>query len=150
VQALYRWWATLILVAVVIQVGLAGYGAFFVIHKVDDHPVTESEFEDGFIPHSVVLGYLIVLFGLIYLAIGLVAGIGRWRLGRHGVLFGLLVLQLALAWIGFAVPAIGFLHPVNALVIFSVTGWIVSEEWRRRSPGGVRWATRPSGSDVER
>jgi hypothetical protein len=137
VQALYRWWATLILVAVVIQVGLAGYGAFFVIHKVDDHPVTESEFEDGFIPHS-VLGYLIVLFGLIYLVIGLIAGIGRWRLGRHGLLALLLVVQLLLAWIGFGVPAVGFFHPINALVIFSLTSWIVWDEWRRhrraRSP----------------
>jgi hypothetical protein len=32
------------------------------------------------------------------------------------------------------VPAVGFLHPVNALVIFSLLGWIVSDEWRRRAP----------------
>jgi hypothetical protein len=133
VRVLYRWWSTLVLVAVVVRVGLAGYGAFFVINKVDkDHPVTESEFEDGFIPHS-ILGYSIVLMGLVLLAVGVVAGIGRWRLGRHGVLALLLVLQLLLAWIGFAVPAVGFFHPVNALVIFGLTGWIVSDQWRRRA-----------------
>jgi hypothetical protein len=134
VRALYRWWATLLFACVVVQVGFAGFGAFFVINKVDDdRPVTESEFEDGFVPHS-VLGYLILLLGLIFLLIGAGAGIGKWRLGRHGVLFALLILQLLLAWIGFGVPAVGFLHPVNALVIFSLLGWIVSDEWRRRAP----------------
>ena len=33
----------------------------------------------------------------------------------HGLLFGLLVLQLLLAWFGFEAPIIGFFHPVNAL-----------------------------------
>jgi hypothetical protein len=133
VQALYRWWVTLILAAVIVQVGLAGYGAFFVISKADkDRPVPESEFEDGFIPHS-ILGYLIVLLGLVLLVIGIARGVGRWRLGRHGVLFLLLVVQLLLAWIGFGVPAVGFFHPVNALAITGLAVWIAWDEWRARA-----------------
>jgi hypothetical protein len=29
------------------------------------------------------------------------------------------------------VPAIGFFHPVNALVIFLIAGWLALTEWRR-------------------
>jgi hypothetical protein len=39
---------------------------------------------------------------------------------------------LFLAWFGFGVPAIGFFHPVNALLIFLVAGWIAWDEWRLR------------------
>ena len=35
-QALYKWWSGLLLVAVVLQIGFAGYGAFYVANKVDD------------------------------------------------------------------------------------------------------------------
>ena len=58
--------------------------------------------------------------------IGLIAGIGKWRLGKHGLLFRLLLLQLWLAWIGFEVPfPVGFLHPINAFLILGLTAWIV-------------------------
>ena len=91
---------------------------------------------DGFGAH-IALGYLLLLGGLIFLAIGVVAGIGRWRLGRHGLLFLLLVLQMFLAWFGFEAPAIGFFHPVNALVIFLLSGWIAYDEWRLRKAGSA-------------
>ncbi|CAN5737903.1 hypothetical protein BH20ACT14_BH20ACT14_17660 [soil metagenome] len=86
-------------------------------------------FFDGFGAHA-LFGYLVLLAGLIFLVIGVAAGVGKWRLGRHGVLFALLILQVLLAWVGFGVPAIGFLHPVNALLIFGLLGWIASNEWR--------------------
>jgi len=130
-RAVYRIWATLLFILVIVQVGLAGYGAFYAANKLDDEGSTidEDVFMDGFGLH-VGLGYLVILAGLVFLVIGVVAGIGRWRLGRHGVLFGLLILQVVLAWIGFSEPAIGVLHPVNALLIFGLLGWICSNEWR--------------------
>ncbi len=130
-QTLYKWWAGLLLVAVVLQVGFAGYGAFFVAGKVDGDgkTVDEDTFMDGFGIHA-GFGYLVILLGLIFLVIGVVAGIGKWRLGRHGVLFGLLTLQVLLAWFGFEVPAIGFFHPVNALAIFALSGYIAWSGWR--------------------
>jgi hypothetical protein len=56
------------------------------------------------------------------------------RRGRReaGGLFGLLVLQVLLAWFGFEVPAIGFFHPVNALLLFGLSGWIAWTAWRGR------------------
>lgn len=130
-RALYRIWATLLFILVIVQVGLAGYGAFYAANKLDDDGSTidEDVFSDGFGIH-IGVGYPVVLAGLIFLVIGVIAGVGRWRLGRHGVVSGLLILQLPLAWIGYGVPAVGILHPVNALLIFGLLGWIVSNEWR--------------------
>jgi hypothetical protein len=131
VRALYKWWAGLLLVAVVLQIGFAGYGAFYVANKVDEagKTIDMDGFEDGFGLHM-GFGYLVWLFGIVFLIIGIAAGVGRWRLGWHGVLALLLTLQVVLAWIGGAVPAIGFFHPVNALLILGVLVWIVNDTWR--------------------
>jgi hypothetical protein len=131
VKTLYKWWAALILVAVVLQIGFAGYGAFYVANKVDGDGKTidDNGFTDGFGLHM-GFGYVIWLLGLIFLVVGIVAEIGRWRLGRHGLLALLLTLQVVLAWFGSAVPAIGFFHPVNALLIFTLLLWIVHDTWR--------------------
>ena len=80
----------------------------------------------------------------VFLVIGVVAGIGKWRLGRHGVLALLLILQVLLAWFGFEVPAIGFFHPVNALLIFIMLLWIVNDTWRGgRTPRRIRARRHP-------
>lgn len=131
-KTVYRWWATLLLAMIIVQVGFAGYGAFYTAHTIDNNTpkaITEHGFEHGFGPHA-AFGYIVVLAGLIFLVIGLIAGIGRWRLGRHGVIALLLILQVILAFIGFGVPAIGFFHPVNALVIFALTGTVAYSTWR--------------------
>jgi hypothetical protein len=132
VQTVYRWWAWLVFAAVVLQVGFAGYGAFFVAGKSDDNPVTEDQFEDGFGIH-IGVGYLIVLLVLVYLILAFVARVGRPRLKRNGILFGLLILQVLLAWFGFEVAAIGFFHPINALAIFALSGSMAWESWRTRT-----------------
>jgi hypothetical protein len=132
VRVLYRWWAVLLFLLVVVQVGFAGYGAFYAANKLEDEgsTINDDTFMDGFGLHA-GLGYIVILAGLIFLVIGLVAGIGRWRLGNHGALAGLLILQMFLAWFGFEVPAVfGFLHPVNALLIFALSGSLAWAEWR--------------------
>ena len=50
----------------------------------------------------------------------------RWS----GIALGLLVLQVLLAWLGAAVAGLGFLHPINALAIFAVTGMLTHRAWR--------------------
>ena len=137
-RAVYKWVATLALVAIVLQVGFAGYGAFYAAHKVDKSPkvITQDQFDHGFGPHGV--GALVVIISvLLLLIVGIAAGIGKWRLGRHGVLALLLVLQVILAGAGFAVPAIGFFHPVNALFIFALAAWIARDEWRHGPVDGA-------------
>ena len=53
-KIVYKWWAALMLAAVVLQVGFAGYGAFFVAGKVDGDgkTVDEDTFMDGFGLHA--------------------------------------------------------------------------------------------------
>lgn len=132
VRALYRWWSALLFLLIIVQVGFAGYGAFFAASKLEDEGATidEDTFMDGFGLHS-GFGYLVILAGLIFMVIGIAAGLGRWRLGRHGLLALLLIIQLFLAWFGFEVPYVfGFLHTINALLIFTLSGWIAWDEWR--------------------
>jgi hypothetical protein len=131
-RAVYRWWATIVLLGVVVQVGFAGYGAFYVAHKVDKGIVNESKFEDGFGLHS-GFGYLVVLGGLVLLVIALVGRVGKRRTLQTLGLAGLFILQVLLAWIGFGVPAVGALHPINALAIFAFSAYLVSTEWRMKS-----------------
>ena len=130
-RAVYRWWSALVFLLVIVQIGFAGYGAFGTAKDIDDNgSVDEDRFEELFGLH-VGFGYLVILAGLIFLAIGVAAGLGRWRLGRHGLLALLLVVQLFLAWLGFGVPYVfGFLHPLNAVVIFILAGWIAWNEWK--------------------
>ncbi|MBA3432513.1 MAG: hypothetical protein H0U08_00295 [Actinobacteria bacterium] len=132
-RTIYWVWSMILFVAIVIQVGLAGYGAFYAASKLEDEGSTidEDVFFDGFGLHA-GFGYLVVLLGLVFLVLGVIAGIGRWRLGQHGLLFALLILQVLLAWFGFEAPVIGFFHPVNALLIFGLAGSIAFGEWRLR------------------
>ena len=129
-NALYRGWSALMVLLIVLQVGFAGYGVFAIARDAEDSKtIDKDKFEDYFGIHM-GFGYLVVLAGLIFLLIGVAGGVGKWRLGRHGLLAVMLVIQVILAWIGSAVPEIGFLHPVNALLIFTVAGWIAWTEWR--------------------
>jgi hypothetical protein len=144
--AVYRYWSALVALLVVVQIGLAGYGAFGVAHDVDDAgSVDEDGFEDVFGPHAGV-GYLVVLSFLVLLILAFAARGGRQRVLWSAGLFGLGILQIILAWIGFGVPALGALHPINAMVIAAVSGIIVNRNWRRgwradgpleRAAGGV-------------
>lgn len=135
-QAVYRYWAGLVFLLVVVQVGLAGYGAFYVADAVDKNPINQHKFDHGFGVHA-GFGYLVVLSGLLFLLIAFAARVGKQRLIRNGVLFGLLVLQLILAWIAYAVSALGFLHPINALLIFGLSGSIAWNEWRGTAPAAA-------------
>jgi hypothetical protein len=125
----YRWWSWLVPLAIVVQVAFAGFGAFDIANKVEDGTVDEDSFQDSWDPHA-GFGYLVVLTGLILLVIALIARPGRRRVWRAAIIAGLLVVQVVLAWIGEGVPALGFLHPVNALVLFALTGWNAWEAWR--------------------
>jgi predicted TIM-barrel enzyme len=138
-RAVYRYWSWLVFLAVIVQVGFAGYGAFSVVADVDDKgSVDEDMLEDGFGLH-LGFGYLVVLTGLILLVLALVA---RHRIKQSAILAGLLIIQPPLAWIGGGAAAVGVLHPVNALVIFGLSGLIAYAEWQDRK--GVSAAPLPA------
>jgi hypothetical protein len=129
VEAVYRVWSLIVVAAVLLQIGFAGYGAFYVANKVDDNPVNDDTFMDGWGLHS-GFGYLVVLLGLVFLLIALGSRGGRQRTLRVLGLFGLLILQVLLAWFGFEIPFIGFFHPINAFLILGLSGSIAYQAWR--------------------
>lgn len=131
-RAAYRWWATWVFAAIIVQIGLAGYGAFYLAGKTDDNGVVnpDTSFDHAFTPH-IFWGYFVVGVSILILfVIGLVGGIGKWRLGRQGILFLLFFLQVVLVGAGDATPYAGFFHPINALMMFTLTGSIVYTAWR--------------------
>jgi cytochrome b561 len=132
VEAVYRVWAAIVAAAVLVQIGFAGYGAFYVAKKVDDAPVNDDTFMDGWGLHS-GFGYLVLLLSLVFVLIALAARVGRPRVLRTLALFGLMVLQMLLAWFGFEIPVIGVFHPINAFLILGLSGSIAYEAWRGRS-----------------
>ena len=124
--AVYKYWAGVVFLAVLLQIGFAGYGAFSVANDVDDGVVDQDRFEDVFGIHM-GFGYLVVLGGIVLLVLALV---GRRRIKHSAILAGLLIVQVVLAWIGSGVPWIGFFHPVNAILIAGLSGMLAMTEWR--------------------
>jgi heme A synthase len=133
-RAIYRYWISILALAVVVQIGLAGYGAFYAADKVSDASINEDTFEDGFGAH-IGLGYLIFLVALIAVILALVA-----RPGKRTVLLTvgaalLVFVQIILAQVGEGTPAIGALHPINAFIILGLVGTLAGGQWRSRKMG---------------
>jgi hypothetical protein len=128
--AVYRWLATVLFVAVVVQVGAAGYGIFNAVKKADDDgSVTKKSIEDGFGLHA-ALGTFIIIAMIVLLIVTAAGRLGRTKLRWTGILALLGVAQMIFAWIGGSVPALGFLHPLNALGIAALTGIMASRATR--------------------
>jgi hypothetical protein len=151
-RTIYRYWTAILFLAVVVQIGAAAYGGFYSAQKLGDQSgpdesksITEKVFDHGFGFHT-GLGYIIFLGALVLLVLALAA-----RLGRRRVLFALAVpvavlVQIVLAWISGSVAAVGFLHGINALVIFGLTGSVAAQAWwgTRRPPHSAAPAAPPA------
>ena len=132
VRTIYRYWAALVFAAVLVQVGAAGYGAFYVAKHLDDKGETldHKHFEHAWNFHT-GFGYFVVLGILIMLVLGLIGRLGRPRIWLPVALAVAGILQVIFAWIGGSVPALGFLHPINALLIFALSGANAHAAWRK-------------------
>ncbi len=128
-RTILRFWAALMTLAVVLQIGFAGYGAFDAADKLGNGSIDENTFEDGFGAHA-ALGTLLVLAGLVLFLLSLGTR-DRSRILWSLLVFGLLVAQLLLGWTGAELPAVlGFLHPINAVIILAVLGAFTGRMWR--------------------
>jgi len=128
-RAIYRIWVSLMTLAVVVQIGFAGYGAFDTADKVDGGTVDQDSFEDSFGPH-IGFGYIIFLGAIVLLLLSFAAR-GKQRILRSVAVLVLLVIQILLAWTGGSVPYIfGALHPLNAFIILGLLGSIAYREWK--------------------
>lgn len=137
-RTVYRYWMLLLFLAVVAQVGAAGYGAFYSASKLSDQTgsdeskrISEKLFEHGFGFHT-GFGYIIFLGSVILLLLALAARVGRPRIWWNLAVPVLVAIQIAIfAWGGTDHPVLGLLHGINALVIFSLVGWLAHRQWGR-------------------
>jgi lipopolysaccharide export LptBFGC system permease protein LptF len=128
-RAIYKYWAAVLLVGVVVQVGAAGYGAFYASEKSNSGSITQHAFDHGFSFHD-GFGYIIFVAAVVLLVLALAARLGQtrvlWALGAPLLVF----IQIVLGRVGQDHPGVGVLHPINALLIFGVTGFLAHRAWR--------------------
>ena len=146
----YRYWITLIFLAVVAQIAAAAYGAFYTAQKLGDQHgasrqklISEKLFDHGFSVH-VALGYVIFLAALVLPVLALAARLGARRVLRALAVPIAVAVQIVLAWASESVHAIGILHGVNALVVFALTGYVAREAWRPAGAGAAAADLAPS------
>jgi hypothetical protein len=125
VKQTYRVVSGLIALGVLVQAGAIAAGWFTAIHDVDNGLVIDDNY-DGNVFHGIhgFVGFNIMpLLGLVLLIVSFFAaksvpGARKWA----GIVFGLIVLQVALALFAFSVPALGALHGINALAVLATAG----------------------------
>lgn len=131
-RAAYRYLVTVLAVAILAQIGFAGYGAFHAIHAAAHHAVTKKTIESGFDVHG-ALGFVIVIALILLLAVALVGRLGGIELRAAAILALLGVLQAVLGAVSTSVPALGFLHALNALAMLGISGRLAHASWRPHS-----------------
>src|SRR2546423_7708306 len=92
-RMIYRYWLALLSLAIIVQIGAAGYGAFYAADHADPGPLSSDKFDHGWSSHS-GFGYFIFLGGIVLLLVGLGARLGRPRIWRVLAVRILLVVQM--------------------------------------------------------
>ena len=134
----FKYLTSVLFLAIVIQVGFAGYGAFHAIDKAGkDGSVTKKTIENGFDPHGVI-GTVIIAVMLLLVITAAAVRVGslyvKWTVG----LLVLGVLQMLFAALGTKSAAVGgFLHGINALAIYAGAGLLAHRAWTQRPAGTV-------------
>ena len=142
-RAIYKYWATLVFVAVIAQICAAAYGAFYSADKLEDRPahndqfkfINKDTFDHGFDFHT-GFGYIIFLGTVILFLLALGARLGRPRIWWVLALPVAVIIQILLAGFGEDVPFIGAFHGLGALVVFGLSGSLAGRAWaedRRRA-----------------
>jgi hypothetical protein len=125
---------SVLFLAIVVQVGFAGYGAFNAIDKADkDKTVTKKTIENGFDPHGVI--GMIVMGVLVLLVLSALAGkVGPTYVKASLGLLALGLLQWLFGYLGTKSAAVGgFLHGITALVIYAGAALLAHRAWTRRT-----------------
>lgn len=114
----YRGIAYVIAGLVLLQAAFIAFGWFDVINDMENGAVysEDSDFTAGLIGHSINGTLVIPLLTIVLLITSLLTKtIGASK--RAGMVFGAVVLQIALGLISFSVPFLGLLHGINAFVV---------------------------------
>jgi hypothetical protein len=128
----FKYLTSLLFLAIVVQVGFAGYGAFNAIDKADDgKSVTKHQIENGFDPHG-ILGTVLVAIMLILVIVALAGRIGGLLTRLSVVILVLGLLQMFFAYLGTVSAPLGFLHGINALAIYGAAAFLAHRAWTHR------------------
>ena len=121
-RSTYRVLALLICLGVVLQAAAIAFGWFDVIADSEDADVVLNDDYEGNAGHAMhgILGMAgIPLIGLILLVVSFltkVPGASKWA----GYVFLSIVFQVFIAIMSFSTPVLGFLHGINAFVLFGL------------------------------
>jgi hypothetical protein len=134
VRAVYRVLAMLIAVGVVVQAAAISYALFDILHKTDDGQLyTKDSSNAGIAVHQVVGEMVVPLICLLLLIVSFFAGIPggvKWA----AITFGVMVLQIALAYASFPAPIVGTLHALNAFALAAVASLAMRQARVARTP----------------
>jgi hypothetical protein len=110
----------LIAIGVVVQAAVIAFALFDILHKTDDGQVFTKDSDNAGIAAHAVIGTMVVpLLCLVLLIVSFFAGIPggvRWA----AITFGVMVLQVVLAYVSFPAPIVGTLHAINAFALAAV------------------------------
>jgi uncharacterized protein DUF6220 len=119
-RSTYRILAMLIAIGVILQAAFIAWGLFAVVHNTDDGQTFDKNTDvTGFSLHSAFGDAVIPLLALLLLIVSFFARIPggvKWA----AITFGVMVLQVVLAFAGRGLPLIGLLHGINAFALATV------------------------------
>jgi hypothetical protein len=121
-RATYVWLSRLIALGVVLQAAFIAFGTFDILKEADDGRAYTGDFNAGQALHSIFGLGVIPLLAILMLVISFFAKIpGGVKFAA--IVFGLVVLQFLLAFLGFFSPAVGgILHGLNAFALAAAAG----------------------------
>jgi hypothetical protein len=120
-RAAYRVFASLIAIAVVLQVASIALSGFTIAKDADDGTTIGSDYSNFGQSYHSIAGSVIGLLALVLLILSFLTDVPRGRM-LAGIIVGLVVLQFLLAVVSFGLPALGVLHGINGLAIAGVAG----------------------------
>ncbi|HET7387851.1 MAG TPA: hypothetical protein VFJ19_14430 [Nocardioidaceae bacterium] len=120
----YKYLAYAIPVLVAVQAAAIALAAFGLFSYMDEHTITKGTQPDtpggiGFMIHGMNGQFLIPLVAIVLLIVSFFAKVPG---GAKWAAFILLdvVVQVLLAFVSFGAPQLGFLHGLNALILFAL------------------------------
>jgi hypothetical protein len=130
----FKYLTSVLFLAIVLQVGFAGYGAFNAIDKAGkDKTITKHTIENGFDPHGLV-GLVVIIVMLLLVLTAAAGKLGSTYVKWTAGLLALGLLQMLFAGIGTkSAPVGGFLHGINALAIYAGAGLLAHRAWTQRT-----------------
>jgi hypothetical protein len=121
-----RYVTALFFVGVIVQFFLVGYGLFDMKHGAT---IDNAKSLD---PHRGIGFLLTDVFSILMLILVLLAWPQRRLLVRWIVLAVLAFVQGILATVGFTHWVVGMFHPVNALILLGLSGYLARYAWKTR------------------